>query len=181
MIEKALQNERLSILWLVVRVWLGYQWLIAGIHKLTDPSGVWVGEKAGAALTGFLSKAAGLLTGPDGTPIPAGASYEWYRSFAEFLVNSGATSWFTYLVVLGEIAVGLGLIFGIFTTVAAIGGAFMNLNFMLAGTASTNPVLFIIAIILILAGSAAGRLGADHYLLPWLRRQWGKSGQAAAN
>ena len=39
-------DTRLAPLWLVVRVYLGYLWLVAGLGKLMDPSGVWVGSKA---------------------------------------------------------------------------------------------------------------------------------------
>ena len=40
-------DTRLAPVWLVVRVYLGYLWLVAGWEKLVDPSGVWVGGKAG--------------------------------------------------------------------------------------------------------------------------------------
>ena len=52
-------------LWLLVRLFLGYEWLKGGIAKLGDPA--WVGGEAGAAVGGFLegglAKAAGELAG----------------------------------------------------------------------------------------------------------------------
>jgi thiosulfate dehydrogenase [quinone] large subunit len=48
----------------------------------------------------------------------------------------------------------------------------MNFNFMLAGTASTNPVLFLAAILLIMAWKVAGWWGLDRFLLPLLGTPW---------
>ena len=45
----------------------------------------------------------------------------------------------------------------------------MNMSFLLAGSASTNPVLFTLAIGLILAWRVAGYYGLDRYLLPCAR------------
>jgi thiosulfate dehydrogenase [quinone] large subunit len=73
---------------------------------------------------------------------------------------------------IGEIAVGIGLLFGILTGFAAFFGALMNMSFMLAGSASTNPVLFALAIGLILAWRVAGYYGVDRYLLPRLGTPW---------
>ena len=77
-----------------------------------------------------------------------------------------------WLITFGEIAVGLGLIFGILTGFAAFFGAFMNMSFLLAGSASTNPVMFTLAIGLILAWKVAGYYGLDRFLLPMLGTPW---------
>ena len=69
-------------------------------------------------------------------------------------------------------AVGLGLLFGLLTGFAAFFGAFMNMSFLLAGSASTNPVLFTLAIGLMLAWKVAGYYGVDRYLLPMLGTPW---------
>jgi thiosulfate dehydrogenase [quinone] large subunit len=71
-----------------------------------------------------------------------------------------------------ELLIGICLIVGLLTGFAALGGALMNFNFMLAGAASTNPVLFLIAVLLILAWKAAGYLGADRYVLPLIGTPW---------
>jgi len=42
----------------------------------------------------------------------------------------------------------------------------------MAGTASSNPLLFAIAIALILAWKVSGYIGADYYLLRWLGTPW---------
>jgi thiosulfate dehydrogenase [quinone] large subunit len=60
-------------------------------------------------------------------------------------------AWFAQLIVRGEIAIGIALIAGLFTGTAAFGGITMNFNFMLAGSASDEPVLFTLGILLLLA------------------------------
>jgi len=77
--------------------------------------------------------------------------------------------------VFGEIAVGLGLVFGILTGFAAFFGALMNMSFLLAGSASTNPVMFTLAVGLILAWRVAGYYGVDRALLPMLGVPWHRS------
>lgn len=76
------------------------------------------------------------------------------------------------VIAFGETAVGIGLIVGAFVGVAAVAGAFMNLNFMLAGSASTNPVLLLLGILLVLAWKTAGYIGLDRFLLPILGTPW---------
>jgi hypothetical protein len=47
-----------------------------------------------------------------------------------------------------------------------------NMSFLLAGSDSINPVLFTLAIGLILAWKVAGYYGFDRYLLPMLGTPW---------
>ena len=55
---------------------------------------------------------------------------------------------------------------------SAFFGALMNMSFLLAGSASSNPVLFTAAIGLMLAWRVAGYYGLDRYLLPMLGTPW---------
>jgi thiosulfate dehydrogenase [quinone] large subunit len=52
----------------------------------------------------------------------------------------------------------------------------MNMSFLLAGSASTNPVMFILAIGLMLAWKVAGYYGVDRWLLPKLGTPWRPGG-----
>ena len=52
----------------------------------------------------------------------------------------------------------------------------MNFNFMLAGSASTNPVLFVLAILIVLAWKVSGYYGLDYALLPALGVPWENRG-----
>jgi thiosulfate dehydrogenase [quinone] large subunit len=76
------------------------------------------------------------------------------------------------MVTFGEVLVGLGLIFGALTGIAAFFGVFMNLNFMLAGAVSINPVIGTVAILIVLAWRVAGFYGLDSILLPLLGTPW---------
>ena len=57
--------------------------------------------------------------------------------------------------------VGTALIIGAFVGVCAFFGAFMNWSFIMAGSASTNGLLLVVAILLMLAWKIEGYLGAD--------------------
>jgi len=80
------------------------------------------------------------------------------------------------LVSYGELLVGVALVLGAFVGIAAFFGALMNWNFMMAGAASTNPVLFTLAILLLLAWKIAGYIGLDYYLLALLGTPWRPGG-----
>jgi thiosulfate dehydrogenase [quinone] large subunit len=151
-------------LWLIARLYLGYTWISSGIGKLSNPGWVQTGE----ALKGFWERAVLI---PEAPARPA-ISFEWYRSFLQSLLDSGSYTWFSKLVVAGELLVGIALVLGLFTGIAAFLGGFLNWNFMMAGSASTNPVLFSISILLILAWKTAGWIGLDRWVLQSLGTPW---------
>ncbi len=161
-----LSSPKASWIWLILRVWLGYQWIEAGIEKVGNPGWVSTGE----ALKGFFVRAVAI---PDAPARPA-IAFDWYRIFLQFMIDSQSYVWFSKLVTYGEILVGIGLILGAFTGVAAFFGGLMNWNFMMAGSASTNPMLFLVAVALILAWKVAGYIGADYFLLPIIGTPWGR-------
>ena len=147
-------------IWTIIRIYLGWLWLSSGIGKLGNPA--WVGSEAGTAVTGFLSRALTLATGER----PSVSA--WYAWLIEnvFLPNAQIMS---YLIPLGEVLVGAALILGLLTGLSAFFGGFMNASFLLAGTVSSNPVMFILATWLVLAWRVAGYYGLDYFVLPWLR------------
>ena len=156
-------NSRAGLFWLPIRLFVGFSWLEAGWHKFTDPE--WT--QGGAALRAYWERAAAI---PEQGRPPI--TYEWYRDFINFLLNGNHETWFAWVVTLGELAIGIGLILGVLTGVAAFFGAFMNMSFLLAGSASTNPVMFTLAVGLMLAWKVAGYYGVDRYLLPRLGTPW---------
>jgi len=167
-------DTRMAWLWLIVRLYVGYEWLSAGFEKLTGYSlfgeaqkgGAWVFTgHDGAAMAGFATGALKLSTGAH--PAVQG----WYAWFLQNLVLPNATV-FSYVITFGEVLVGLGLIVGCLTGIAAFFGVFMNLNFMLAGAVSINPVLGVLTLFLILAWRVAGYWGLDRYVLPILGTPW---------
>ncbi|MBI2935795.1 MAG: DoxX family protein [Chloroflexi bacterium] len=161
--QKLFGNTEWAWLWLIARVYIGFSWLEAGWHKLGDPKWMETGE----ALQGFWARAVAI---PE-TGRPA-IYYDWYRSFLNILLEGGHYTWFAKLVSVGELLVGIALIVGAFTAIAALFGALMNFNFLLAGTASSNPLMLAIAVVLILAWKTAGYWGVDRWLLPALGTPW---------
>lgn len=157
-------DTRTAILWLVVRLYVGYSWLEAGWHKLGDPA--WM--DGGKALLGFWQNVVKTPAPPARAPI----TFDWYRDFIQFLIDNNTYTWFAKLVAAGEFLVGVTLILGAFVGIAAFFGALMNFNFMLAGSASTNPVLFFLAVLLMLAWKTAGYYGLDRWLLLQLGTPW---------
>jgi thiosulfate dehydrogenase (quinone) large subunit len=156
-------DVRLSPLWLVLRLYLAWQWLESGIGKVQNPA--WVGPTAGGAINGFVAGALKKTAG-DHPDVPG-----WYAWFLQHVVQPNAGLW-SNLVAYGELAVGIALVLGIFTGIAAFFGGFMNFNYLLAGTVSVNPMMFLIAGLLVLAWKTAGWLGVDRVLLPALGTPW---------
>lgn len=75
-------------------------------------------------------------------------------------------------IIFGELAIALGLILGAFTGLVAFFGGMMNWSFIMAGSASTNGMLFAIATWLVLAWRNAGWIGLDRWLLPLVGTPW---------
>ncbi len=154
---------RWAWLWLIVRLYIGYEWLLAGWDKIISPS--WVGAQAGTALRGFLNNAISLTGGAHP------AVQAWYATFIKAAILPAVGFW-SYAVAFGETLVGLGLIFGMFTGIAAFFGFFMNMNYLLAGSVSTNPILLFLSIFIILAWKTAGWWGLDRWVLVDLGTPW---------
>jgi thiosulfate dehydrogenase [quinone] large subunit len=156
-------DVRLSWLWLIIRVYVGWQWLSAAIDKIQGPG--WVGNGAGTSLKGFVTGSIGQASGSHANV------QGWYATILKDVVLPHVAIW-SYVVTFGELACGLGLILGLFTGIAAFSGAFMNMNYMMAGAVSINPVLLFLELFLILAWRVAGYIGLDFFALPFLGTPW---------
>ncbi len=154
-------DSRSALLWLAVRLYVGWEWINAGWAKVTSP--LWIGAEAGKPLIGFVTNALAKTAGPH--PDVQG----WYASFLTEVVLPNATV-FSHFVAVGEVLVGIALLTGFLVGISAFFGVFMNLNFLLAGAVSINPFLLIAGIFLILARRVAGHIGLDRFVLPLLRR-----------
>lgn len=175
-VETLFSHQRMGYFWFFVRLYVGWQWLSAGWHKLAGASSLgWVREGSadgkilhhGDKLLAFWQHA--VQPAKNGMPLIA---YPWYRDFVLYLIQHHSQSWFAYLVAGSEFLVGLALTLGAFTAVASLVGASMNFNYMLAGSASINPVLFAAEVLLVLAWKSAGYIGLDRWLLPMLGTPW---------
>lgn len=153
-------DTRAAPLWLVARFYLGFAWLHGGWEKLFGKSS-WLDSST--SIRTYWERAAAVPK--QGRPP---ITYGWWREFIQFMLDNHWDTWFAPLIAGGELLVGIGLIVGVLTGWAAFFGMLMNMSFMLSGSASTNPVLFSISILIILAWRVAGFLGGDRYVLPFL-------------
>lgn len=156
------ENNYAAMLLTIIRLYVGWEWMVAGWHKIT-------GEKAFDA-TGFLK---GAIAKP---VLETGTTDMVYGNFVAFLKNFALphVGIFNVMVPWGELLVGLGLLLGALTTTAIFFGLLMNTMYMLAGTVSTNPWLMLLGFFVIAAGANAGKFGVDHLILPYLHRWFDK-------
>ena len=149
------ENKVAAYILTVLRLYLGYEWLTAGFHKITG----------GFDATGFLKGAiANPVKGPDG-----GIVYATYVGFLKHFALPNAHI-FNVLVPWGEFLVGLGLILGCLTTAAIFFGLVMNFAYVMAGTISTNPLDILLGVFILAAGLNAGMIGLDRWLIPDIRK-----------
>ncbi len=153
-------------LWFIVRMNVGSEWLLAGWEKVQSPAwGV-----SGKGIAGF---AAGALAKANGAnPAVQG----WYAWFLQHMVQPAPGLW-SFLITYGELAVGLGVLLGVLTGIAAGFGVLMNLNYLLSGTVSINPILGMFGLFLVFSWRVCGWIGGDSLLLPslglpWQRGRW---------
>ncbi|RAP75801.1 DoxX family protein [Paenibacillus montanisoli] len=152
------QNVWAAVLVTLARIYIGWQWLDAGWHKMTG---------------GF--DATGFLKGAVEKPVIDRATQEAvYPNFVNFLDHFAIPNvkLINFLIPLGEFLIGVGLIVGGLTLAATFFGMMLNFMFLFAGTVSTNPWLLLIAMIVFTAGANAGKFGLDYYLIPLIRKGW---------
>lgn len=149
-------SVQLAWLWGILRVWVGYQWIAASLHKVGDPA--WV--QSGAAIQKFWGAA--VIVPYHGAPrVP----FAWYRDFLVWLLNSHAAPTMARVIAYGELTVGAALIAGALVGAAAFTGTFMSWNYLMAGSVSLNPLMIIGEILLIMSWKVAGYYGLDRYVL----------------
>lgn len=142
-----------TYLWYIslLRIYIGYYLLWQGWRKFQRdfPKGDWIGRQIGDIATLDL--------------------YPWYKKLLlDFVVPHHEL--FGYLVMIGEIVVGLCLLLGLLTRVNAFVGLFMMINYMFGpGMARGGAMLaqqqtFIIGLFIILMSGAGRTLGLDGIL-----------------
>lgn len=147
-------NVYASIILLLVRLYLGYEWITAGFGKITG---------------GF--SAEGFLKGAIQKPVTSHNEII-YPTYTAFINNIALphVDIINFVIPYGEFLVGLGLILGVLTTYATFFGVVMNLAFLFAGTISSSPFMVMLSIFLLIAGNNAGRFGGDRWVIPYLNR-----------
>jgi thiosulfate dehydrogenase [quinone] large subunit len=123
-------------------------WIEAGASKL------WGKESAafihgGSGVAGFAAH---------GKP-----AYTWWGSFLHGFVVPNA-NWIGILVAVAEFAIGLALVAGLFTPLAALGSLLLLFTYVMSGTASTCALYALFAIVILAMWQTASRIGVDGLL-----------------
>jgi thiosulfate dehydrogenase [quinone] large subunit len=172
MISFIRRNKVATVILTVLRVFLGIGWFQAGWDKLFGPespfsaagfmagginqdpkSFVGLGSFVNKAFVGFLRAVSGA---PSGTVKPT-------------MLHTG---FFNFVVPVGELLVGLGLITGTLTIAAAFFGLIMNLSYSFAGSVSVNPTYIVLEFLFLMGGFNTGKIGLDYWVTPWLREHF---------
>src|SRR5687767_12167695 len=85
-------DTRTAWFWLIVRLYVGWQWVEAGWHKVTE-----AGWQDGSSIQGYWARAIAIPA--EGKPAIA---FDWYRDFLTFLHNTDSHVWFGPMVARSE-------------------------------------------------------------------------------
>jgi thiosulfate dehydrogenase [quinone] large subunit len=153
---ESLKTSKLAALaWTAMRVWLGVMWIQAGSAKLWGAEAAGFLHNGGAGVAGFAAH---------GTP-----AYSWWGSFLHSFVvpNAGAIG---VLVAVGEFAIGVALVAGLFTRIAALGSLALLFTYVMSGTASVCAFYAAIAIVILVMWRTSSWIGADGFIAGYRQR-----------
>jgi len=163
--------------WLLpLRVFVGVQWLIQGLKKISD---AWLDRS-----NDFVSVAgAGADTVTAATDVAANAGtaaeygstllfkpWEPYVWISQWTVNR-APFFFQTGIVVFEILIGLALIGGAFTWLSAAASFFFSIVLILGALADSSIFWYMFAALALMGG--AGRVfGLDYWIIPFVKKWW---------
>ncbi len=153
------QTKWMSLPLTALRCWLGVMWIEAGAAKL------W-----GAENPGFLHNSGAAVAGFAAHGVPA---YSWWGSFLHNFVVPNA-SWIAILVAVSEYAIGIALVAGLFTRVAAIGSLALLFTYVMTGTASVIGFYALCAIVILVFWRTSSWIGADGLVAGYRQHRWGQ-------
>ncbi len=182
-------SAKIPTYWAVpLRLFLGGKWLYEGIKKvqtgwLNPGSGGWFNVDPEAVYLPGVSFVEGVAAATSATPNGGGDAGAWgtslmealpiYTWFAENVLSASATMsfWLQAAVVVTQVLVGLALIGGLFTFLAAAASIGMGVMFIVSGWGNTELLWYIAAAFVMLGGAGRG-FGLDHWVMPWLKNWW---------
>lgn len=151
------KSPKASWIWLILRLYVGYEMMMAGWEKITGPKPF---DTAGTFAFALKTNAAG----------PHPSMQPWFAWIVRSIYVPTAPLW-NFLVQYGELLTGIALILGFATIFAGVMAMVMNLNFLLLGFPSTNTQLLILELLIVFVGAAyAGYLGVDYVFRPYWRK-----------
>jgi thiosulfate dehydrogenase (quinone) large subunit len=153
---EALKSSKLAALaWTAMRVWLGVMWIQAGSAKLWGAEAARFLHDNGAGVAGFAAH---------GTP-----AYSWWGSFLHGFVvpNAGAIG---ILVAVAEFAIGVALVAGLFTRLAALGSLALLFTYVMSGTASVCAFYALFAVVILVMWRTSSWIGIDGLIAGYWQR-----------
>ncbi len=140
------ESKLMALGWTAMRVWLGAMWIQAGSAKLWGAENAAFLHNNGAGVAGFASH---------GTP-----AYSWWGSFLTGFVVPNA-SWIAVLVAVSEFTIGVALVAGCFTRIAAGGSLLLLFTYVMSGTASVSAWYALFAIVILVMWRTSSWIGID--------------------
>jgi thiosulfate dehydrogenase [quinone] large subunit len=153
---ESLKTSKLAALgWTAMRVWLGVMWIQAGAAKLWGAEAAGFLHNGGAGVAGFAAH---------GTP-----AYSWWGSFLHGFVVPQA-GWIGILVAVAEYVIGIALVAGLFTRIAALGSLALLFTYVMSGTASVCAFYALFAIVILVMWRTASWIGVDGLIAAYRQR-----------
>ncbi len=156
-------DTRLAWLWLPVRLYAGWLWLDAGRAKVGSRD--WM--DGGAALQMHWTRLIVESTASGGSSLD-----RWYRQALEFMLAHHWYGWLGPAVAIAETLVGIAVILGALTAVAALLGGVLSFSLLPASGAATGPTMLAVMVALVLGWKTAGWVGLDRWILPLVGAPW---------
>jgi thiosulfate dehydrogenase [quinone] large subunit len=149
------ESRILAVVWTAMRLWLGYEWIKAGAAKLWGDESAGFIHNGGAGVKGFAAH---------GTP-----AYAWWGTFLHRFVVPNS-SWIGVLVAVAEFAIGIALVSGLFTRIAALGSLGLLFTYVMSGTASVCAFYALFAIVILTMWKTSSWLGIDGLIARYRHR-----------
>jgi thiosulfate dehydrogenase (quinone) large subunit len=151
-----LKGSKLAALaWTAMRVWLGVMWIQAGSAKLWGAESAAFLHNGGAGVAGFAAH---------GTP-----AYSWWGSFLHGFVVPNA-GWIGIMIAVAEFTIGIALVSGLFTRVAALGSLALLFTYVMSGTASVCAFYAAFAIVILVMWRTSSWIGVDGLIAGYRQR-----------
>lgn len=173
---RALFAERTTVsstIWLVVRLVLGWNWIVGSIEKLGSYANGW---SDGSVVQAFAKGGLAQMTGDH--PSVIGGTFGWNKAWLTWVADTGYR-FIGPAVPFIELSVGVLLVLGLFTGLAAALGLLLNLSFLFGGSDGVNPAYAVAAVAIIAAWRVAGSYGLDRWVLPTIGVPWTRSRAAS--
>ena len=150
------RSKAMAVVWTAMRVWLGVMWIQAGDAKLWGAENSAFLHHGGAGVAGFAAHGV--------------AAYSWWASFLHGFVVPNA-GWIGVLIAVAEFAIGIALVAGFLTPVAALGSLALLFTYVMSGTASVCAFYALFSIVILATWRTSSWLGVDGLVVGYLQRR----------